>query len=53
MARSDNPMRQGAGAMDIDTLGRRNAFNKSLSTPEERRATRNFWRRKSTGGAGG
>lgn len=39
--------------MNLDSRGRVNRFNRSMSTPEGRRETRNFWRRRSNGGSGG
>ena len=39
--------------MNLDRTGRVNRYNHSLATEEGRRATRNYWRRKSTGGSGG
>lgn len=50
---SNNAKRTGTGAMNLDSRGRVNQFNRSLSTASGRRATANFWRRKSTGGSGG
>lgn len=49
MPRSTSSRRRGAGAMNLDTQGRRNPFVKN----RERRAIRNQYRRKSNGGMGG
>lgn len=48
MARSNTPYRAGSGAMNLDSKGRVNRFNTT-----SRKSQRNFWRRKSSGGAGG
>lgn len=47
--RSTNQRRKGAGAMNLDTNGRRNRF----VNVRERRGIRNAFRRKSAGGMGG
>ena len=49
MARSTSQRRRGAGAMNLDTKGRRNRF----VSARERRGIRNAFRRKSAGGMGG
>ena len=39
--------------MNLDRTGRVNRYNHSTASAAGRRATANFWRRKSTGGSGG
>ena len=49
MPRQTSSRRRGTGAMNLDTLGRRNPFVRR----SERNAIRNAYRRRSAGGMGG